>query len=110
MLWPVILVATPWGGLAAGERALGQPERTRAMVMLNTPVHTAPGGPGFSERFVTWGARWIHATGLYRDGVASVVYSGLVAGDVGVVPRTAAAAFDTLTFHQPTQETQESLR
>ena len=71
---PVILVGTSWGGLAAGEFALAQPERTRAVVMLNTPVHTAPGGPGFSDRFVAWGARWIHATGLYRDGVARAFF------------------------------------
>jgi len=71
---PVILVGTSWGGLAAGEFALAQPDRTRAVVMLNTPVYTAPGGPAFGDRFVTWGARWIHATGLYRDGVARAFF------------------------------------
>ena len=71
---PVILVGTSWGGLVAGEFALAQPERTRAVVMLNTPVHAAPGGPGFSDRFVAWGARWMHATGLYRDGVARAFF------------------------------------
>jgi 3-oxoadipate enol-lactonase len=70
----VILIGTSWGGLAAGEFALAQPDRTRAVVMLNTPVHTAPGGPAFGDRFVTWGARWIHATGLYRDGVARAFF------------------------------------
>lgn len=73
---PVILVGTSWGGLAAGEFALAQPDRTRAVVMLNTPVYTAPGGPAFGDRFVTWGARWIHATGLYRDGVARAFFLG----------------------------------
>ena len=71
---PVILVGTSWGGLVAGEFALVQPQRTRAVVMLNTPVHTAPGGPGFGDRFVAWGARWIHATGLYRDGVVRAFF------------------------------------
>lgn len=71
---PVVLIGTSWGGLAAGELALAQPERTRAVVMLNTPVHTPPGGPGFGDRFVTWGARWIHTTGLYRDGVARAFF------------------------------------
>ena len=71
---PVVVVGTSWGGLVAGEFALAQPARTRAAVMLNTPVHTAPGGPGFGDRFVTWGARWIHATGLYRDGVARAFF------------------------------------
>ena len=71
---PVVVVGTSWGGLVAGEFALLHPPRTRAVVMLNTPVHTAPGGPGLSDRFVAWGARWIHSTGLYRDGVARAFF------------------------------------
>jgi pimeloyl-ACP methyl ester carboxylesterase len=67
---PVVVVGTSWGGLVAGEFALARPQRTRAVVMLNTPVYTAPSGPRFGDRFVAWGARWIHGTGLYRDGVA----------------------------------------
>lgn len=67
---PVVVVGTSWGGLVAGEFALAHPARTRALVMLNTPVSTSPAGPGFAERFVTWGARWMHGTALYRDGVA----------------------------------------
>ena len=71
---PVIVVGTSWGGLVAGEFALAQPGRTRAVVMLNTPVYTATGGPSFSDRFVVWGARWIPGTGLYRDGVARAFF------------------------------------
>ena len=71
---PVVLVGTSWGGLVAGEFALARPQRTRAVVMLNTPVNVAPGGPGFGDRFVAWGARWIHGTGLYRDGVARAFF------------------------------------
>lgn len=71
---PVIVVGTSWGGLVAGEFALAQPGRTRAVVMLNTPVYTAAGGPTFSDRFVAWGARWIPGTGLYRDGVARAFF------------------------------------
>lgn len=67
---PVVVVGTSWGGLVGAELALARPERIRALVMLNTPVQTPPGGPGFGERFVTWGARWIHHTGVYRNGVA----------------------------------------
>jgi 3-oxoadipate enol-lactonase len=66
----VVVVGTSWGGLVAGEFALAHPARARALVMLNTPVSTSPTGPGFAERFVTWGARWMHGTALYRDGVA----------------------------------------
>ena len=71
---PVVVVGTSWGGLVAGEFALAQPRRTRALALLNTPVHTTSGGPGFGDRFVTWGARWIHSTGLYRDGVARAFF------------------------------------
>ena len=52
---PVVVMGTSWGGLVAGEFALTQAKRTRAVVMLNTPVFTAPDGPGFSDRFVVWG-------------------------------------------------------
>lgn len=71
---PVIVVGTSWGGLVAGEFALAQPGRIRALVMLNTPVYTAAGGPSWSDRFVVWGARWIPGTGLYRDGVARAFF------------------------------------
>ena len=42
--------------------------------MLNTPVYTAPEGTGFAGRFIVWGARWIHGTGVYRDGVAKAFF------------------------------------
>lgn len=71
---PVVVVGTSWGGLVAGEFALDNPHRTHALVMLNAPVFTAPNGPSFSDRFVTWGARWIHGTGVYRDGVARAFF------------------------------------
>lgn len=71
---PVVVLGTSWGGLVAGEFAIAQPHRTRAVVMLNTPVYTTPDGPGFSDRFVVWGARWIHRTGVYRDGVAKAFF------------------------------------
>lgn len=71
---PVVIVGTSWGGLVAGEFAIAQPQRTRAVVMLNTPVYTAFDGPGFGDRFIVWGARWIHGTGVYRDGVAKAFF------------------------------------
>jgi pimeloyl-ACP methyl ester carboxylesterase len=67
---PVVVVGTSWGGLVGGEFALAHPARTRAGVMLNTPLLTAAEGPGFGEHFVAWGARWIHGTSIYRQGVA----------------------------------------
>lgn len=42
--------------------------------MLNAPVFKAPGGPDLGDRFVAWGARWIHAAGPYRDGVARAFF------------------------------------
>jgi 3-oxoadipate enol-lactonase len=66
----VVVVGTSWGGLVAGEFALARPRRTRALVMLNTPVIKAPHGPTLSDRLVVWGARWIHGAKVYRDGVA----------------------------------------
>jgi 3-oxoadipate enol-lactonase len=66
----VVVVGTSWGGLVAGEFALAQPRRTRALVMLNTPIIKTHNRPTLSDRFIVWGARWIHSTKIYRDGVA----------------------------------------
>ena len=71
---PVVVVGTSWGGLVAGEFALLQPKRTLAVVMLNTPVIKARDGPSLSDRFVVWGARWIHSTAAYRNGVAKAFF------------------------------------
>jgi pimeloyl-ACP methyl ester carboxylesterase len=71
---PVVVIGTSWGGLVAGEFALAQPKRTLAVVMLNTPVMKAPNGPSLSDRFVVWGARWIHASAAYRNGVAKAFF------------------------------------
>jgi 3-oxoadipate enol-lactonase len=71
---PVVVVGTSWGGLVAGEFALAHPHRARALVMLNTPVHTAPGGPGYGDRFIVWGARRIHGVPAYRNGVARAFF------------------------------------
>ena len=71
---PVVIIGTSWGGLVAGEFALAHSERVRALVMLNTPIMTAPDSPTFSDRFVVWGARWIHRTAMYRNGVAKAFF------------------------------------
>ncbi|MFM8701710.1 MAG: alpha/beta fold hydrolase [Hyphomicrobiales bacterium] len=71
---PVIAIGTSWGGLAAGEFAIAHPDRVRALVMLNTPVDTKSDGPGFGDRFIVWGARWIHTSGIYREGVAKAFF------------------------------------
>ncbi len=70
----VIVIGTSWGGLVAGEFALSYPNRTRGLVMMNTPVYTSPTRPHLSDQFVTWGARWIHGTSMYRQGVAKTFF------------------------------------
>ena len=71
---PVVVVGTSWGSLVAGELALAQPRRILALVMLNTPVLKAPEGPSLKDRFVVWGARWIHSMAAYRSGVAKAFF------------------------------------
>jgi 3-oxoadipate enol-lactonase len=71
---PVVVIGTSWGGLVAGEFALAQPGRALAVVMLNTPVIKAPEGPSLGDRFVVWGARWIHSMAVYRNGVAKAFF------------------------------------
>jgi len=65
---PVVIVGTSFGGLVGGEFALAYPERTRAVVMLNTPVHASQ--RGFGDRFIAWGARRLHRTGVFVQGTA----------------------------------------
>lgn len=71
---PVVVVGTSWGGLVAGEFALAYPGRTLAVVMLNTPVVKAFDSPSLGDRFVVWGARWLHSMAVYRNGVAKAFF------------------------------------
>jgi len=67
---PAIIIGCSWGGLVAGEFAIDYPSRTKAVVMLNTPIHNKKSGLKLSDRFVVWGARWLHKSRVYQDGVA----------------------------------------
>jgi pimeloyl-ACP methyl ester carboxylesterase len=67
---PAIIIGCSWGGLVAGEFAIDYPSRTKAVVMLNTPIHNKKSGLKLSDRFVVWGARWLHTSRVYQDGVA----------------------------------------
>ena len=67
---PVIFIGCSWGGLVAGEFAIDQPSRTKAVVMMNTPVHNDQHGLKLGDRFVVWGAHWLHKTRIYQEGVA----------------------------------------
>lgn len=82
---PVVVVGTSWGGLVAGEFSLAHPRRVLAVVMLNTPVFKAPDGASLSDRFVVWGARWIHSTAAYRNGVAKAFFLPATLERAGVV-------------------------
>jgi len=67
---PVIIGGCSWGGLVAGEFAIDHPSRTKAVVMMNTPVHNDQHGLKLGDRFVVWGAYWLHSSRVYQNGVA----------------------------------------
>ena len=67
---PVIIVGCSWGGLVAGEFAIENSSRTKAVVMLNTPVQNKKSGLKLRDRFVVWGAYWLHSSRVYQNGVA----------------------------------------
>jgi len=69
---PVVCIGTSWGGLVAGEFALNHADRTRAVVMLNTPVFKSRAR--FRDGFVTWGARWLKCTNVYAQGVGEAYF------------------------------------
>lgn len=69
---PVVFIGTSWGGLVAGEFALNHSERTRAVVMLNTPVFQTRAR--LRDSFVSWGARWLKSTNVYIQGVAEAYF------------------------------------
>lgn len=69
---PVVCIGTSWGGLVAGEFVLNHSERTRAVVMLNTPVFKSRAR--LRDSFVSWGARWLKFTDVYIKGVADAYF------------------------------------
>jgi len=69
---PIVCIGTSWGGLVAGEFALSYPHRTRAVIMLNTPVFKSRAR--WRDSFVSWGARWLKCTNVYAQGVAETYF------------------------------------
>jgi pimeloyl-ACP methyl ester carboxylesterase len=69
---PIYFLGVSWGGLVACELALLAPERTRGLVLCNTPVFEHH--PTFADYFVTWGARWIHRTSMYINGAKKAFF------------------------------------
>ncbi|MEI9952382.1 MAG: alpha/beta hydrolase [Pseudomonadota bacterium] len=70
---PVVCVGTSWGGLVAGEFALRHAHRTRAVVLLNTPVFKSRAR--VRDGFVSWGARWLKWSNVYAQGVAESYFT-----------------------------------
>lgn len=70
-----IVGGTSWGGLAAAELALVSPQRVKAVVLMNTPMEIDERSPKFSARMITFGARWMLGTALFRTGIAKSFFS-----------------------------------
>ncbi|MCA3227382.1 MAG: alpha/beta fold hydrolase [Burkholderiales bacterium] len=66
----VAWVGTSWGGIVGVHFAVRHPQMVRGLALMNTPFDMPAEGPGFSDRMVVWGARWIGNTDLYANGVA----------------------------------------
>jgi 3-oxoadipate enol-lactonase len=65
-----VVGGTSWGGLVAGEFALLYPDRTRGLIMMNTPFFVSPEGASLADRLITWGAGTVLGTNLFTNGVA----------------------------------------
>jgi len=59
-----------WGALTAAEVALAAPDRVEALILMNTPMDFDGTGPGFGDRMIAFGARWMIGWKFFRDGVA----------------------------------------
>ena len=59
-----------WGGLTAAEVALAAPDRAEALILMNTPMDIDGTRPGFGDRMIAFGARWMVGWKFFRDGVA----------------------------------------
>lgn len=59
-----------WGGMTAAEVALAAPDRVEALVMMNTPMDVDGTKPGFGDRMIAFGARWMVGLKFFRDGIA----------------------------------------
>jgi 3-oxoadipate enol-lactonase len=66
----LVWVGTSWGGIVGVHFAVRHPQKLRGLALANTPFDMPAEGPGFSDRFVVWGAGWIGNTEFYANGVA----------------------------------------
>jgi 3-oxoadipate enol-lactonase len=70
-----VIGGTSWGGLVAGELALTDPDRVKAILLLNTPFELNRSRPQASSRLIAWGARWLLRRSMFRNGVAKSFFS-----------------------------------
>lgn len=70
-----VVGGTSWGGLTAASIALNNPERVKALLLMNTPMEIGTQKPSFSTRMIAFGARWMIKSKMFRDGVARSFFS-----------------------------------
>jgi 3-oxoadipate enol-lactonase len=68
-------VGTSWGGLVGSQLARLHPQRLVALLALNTPYETRPGGPGLAERLIVIAARLFGNHGAFAGGVAKAFFA-----------------------------------
>lgn len=66
-----IVGGTSWGGLAAAELALMQPQRVAVLILMNTPFQI----DGQRSRLIALGTRWMLHRRLFRNGVAKSFFN-----------------------------------
>jgi len=70
-----VIGGTSWGGIAAARLALAQPERAKALLLMNTPMEIDARRPGVAARLICAGARWMPGSAAFRNGVARSFFS-----------------------------------
>jgi 3-oxoadipate enol-lactonase len=68
-------IGTSWGGLVGSQLARLHPQRLVALIALNTPYETRPGGPGLAERAIVIAARMFGSRGFFASGVAKAFFA-----------------------------------
>jgi 3-oxoadipate enol-lactonase len=68
-------IGTSWGGLIGSQLARLHPQRLVALIALNTPYETRPGGPGLAERMIVIAARLFGNRGFFGRGVAKAFFA-----------------------------------
>lgn len=70
-----IVGGTSWGGIVGAHLALSDPERVKALILMNTPMEIDASRPGLRARFISAGARWMLGTRAFRNGNAKSFFS-----------------------------------